>query len=97
MDLAGSFSALVSPNDQVDGFFGFSAAIVHDEDGDGIDDLLVGAYGEFDFAGRAHLFSGATGAPLRTLISPNEEPACDFGIADAGVPDADGDGRGDLT
>ena len=52
-------------------------------------------------AGRVHLFSGATGARIRTLISP--QPMSDpdfaggpFGRGVAGVPDVDGDGVEDL-
>ena len=90
---------LTSPNTQISGNFGVSSAGVPDADGDGRGDLLVGAYredgGEVG-AGRAYVFSGSTGAVLRTLVSPNQEPGGQFGRSVAGVPDADGDGRGDL-
>jgi CSLREA domain-containing protein len=46
-------------------------------------------------AGRTS-FSGADGTLLHELISPNEEESGYFGNAVAGVPDVDGDGRGDL-
>ena len=91
---------LTSPSlETLGGQFGRSLAAVPDTDGDGRDDLLVGAPledGEFPDAGQAYLFSGATGAVLRTLVSPNPEDSGFFGFTVAGVPDADGDGRGDL-
>ncbi len=92
---------LTSPNEQTQGIFGSAVASVPDADGDGRGDLLIGARSETTgasppAAGRAYLFSGATGALLRTLVSPNEEDFGRFGAAVAGVPDADGDGRGDL-
>ncbi len=83
------------------GYFGESVAGVPDADGDGRGDLFVGAPGEDPgtsptSAGRAYLFSGNTGAPLFELQSPNEEFQGSFGYSVAGVPDTDGDGRGDL-
>ncbi len=90
---------LVSPSVEALGNFGRSVATVPDADGDGRDDLLVGAPledAELPDAGRVHLISGATGALLRTLESPNPEDSGFFGFTVAGVPDADGDGRGDL-
>src|SRR5690606_5026827 len=88
-----------SPNSQEVGAFGRALAGVPDLDGDGADDLLVGASKEDALAsndGRAYVFSGATGALLRTLTSPNAEEGGIFGDAVSGVPDADGDGVSDL-
>ncbi len=78
--------------------FGSAVSGVPDANGDGRGDLLVGAFGEFSDEGRARLYSGDTGGLLRTFRSPNPEGFYDthFGWAVAGVPDADGDGRGDL-
>ncbi len=93
--------SVASPSGEPLGAFGGFVAGVPDTDGDGRGDFLVGAPGEdpgsspFD-AGRAYLFSGATGTILSTLSSPNEESGGRFGDAVAGVPDTDGDGRGDL-
>jgi hypothetical protein len=73
---------------------------VPDVSGDGRGDLLVGAYYEtvgLQEAGRAYLFSGATGALLRVLSSPNPESVGWFGWEVAAVPDAEGDGRADLV
>jgi hypothetical protein len=84
---------LTSPNARPDGLFGVSVSGVPDVDGDGRGDLLVAGDGEGD---RAYLFSGATRTLLHTLASPNPVPSGDFGRALSGVPDADGDGRGDL-
>jgi hypothetical protein len=97
---------LSSPNERESGFFGYVITSVPDLDGDETEDLLIGAPGEevdqgtFG-AGRAYVFSGAAGVLLHQLISPNpigggKQEGGTFGSALAGVPDADGDGFGDL-
>ena len=96
-----------TPNPNQDGAFGFSVAGVPDADGDGVADLLIGApftllTGDGFFPGRVYLYSGATGALLNTLESPNPERGANpdsasfFGFSVAGIDDVDGDGRGDL-
>jgi hypothetical protein len=80
--------------------FGRSVARVPDTDGDGVDDLLVGAP-EYDTggtvinAGRAYLYSPKNGGRLGVL--DGEQSWDKFGIIVAGVPDLDEDSRGDLA
>jgi len=92
---------LEPPDNGASRLFGIEVAAVPDSDGDGLADLLVGAYSTsvngVTRVGQAHLYSGATGALLRTLDSPNPRQDGLFGFSVAGVPDADGDGRGDLV
>jgi hypothetical protein len=95
----GVLHTLTSPSPETGGFLGTSVAEVPDADSDGVSDLLVGAPGEdggAPGAGRAYLFSGSDGSLLHTLTSPNAEFDGQFGVSVAGVPDADGDGTGDL-
>lgn len=90
---------LFSPDPEAGGRFGASVAAVPDVDGDGFDDLLVGAPGEdadSTDAGRAYLFSGATGSLLQTVTSQNPWVGGSFGESVSGVEDVDGDGSGDL-
>ena len=92
---------LDSPNETANGRFGTSVAGVPDVDGDGYGDVIVGAPGEPSplgtlQAGRAYLFSGATGQLLLTLNSPVPVPAGNFGNSVGATRDATGDGRGDL-
>jgi hypothetical protein len=91
---------LTSPNPQSPGDFGFSVSGVPDADGDGVEDIAVGADYEASAthvnAGHVYLFSGANGALLRTLSSSHERAAGLFGYDVSGIPDVDGDGRGDL-
>lgn len=79
--------ALVSPDAQSYGRFGASVGHAGDVDGDGVPDLVVGAPSEGGdtLPGRAHVFSGATGAPLLTIASDEEQRRGDFGFAVAGV------------
>ena len=85
-----------SPTATGGGFFGSALAAPGDVDGDGVPDLLVGAWREGDEVGRAHVFSGATGAVIRTLTPPQPEPSMYLGFSVAGAGDVDGDGRADL-
>lgn len=90
--------AQASPNVTISGYFGASVSGVPGVDGDGRSDLLVGAPGENYPTGRAYLFSGATGTLLHVITAPNDSPTnfAFFGSSVAGVPDTNGDGRGDL-
>lgn len=92
---------LVSPNEQLSGWFGFSVAGIADVDGDGLGDVVIGAPREKtgaspSEAGRAYVFNGATGALIRTLISPNEEDTGWFGYTVSGAPDATCDGLSEI-
>ncbi|MDZ4755762.1 MAG: hypothetical protein SGJ11_14855 [Phycisphaerae bacterium] len=101
--LVGTASAdsvvLVSLNEETNGRFGFSVAAIPDCDGDGHDDVIIGAPGEngggVDDAGRVYIHSGATGALIRGHSSPNDTVDGAYGFAVAGVGDLTGDGRGD--
>lgn len=83
----------------LDHYFGVAVARLPDADGDGKDDFIVGA-SDWDQApaagrrGRAYVYSGATRQLIRT--HDGENPNDVFGWAVAGVPDANGDGRGDV-
>ena len=91
--------SLDSPLAQVGGRFGMSVSGAGDVDGDAVPDLLVGSPGETPDgpnSGRAYLFSGATGAHLVTLESPNVEPTGFFGGAVAAAGDLAGDGLADV-
>lgn len=75
---------------------------IPDVNGDGRGDIIIGAPSEApgaspNGAGRAYIYSGATGALLRILKSPGEELNGAFGYTVSGVPDLDGDGRGDVV
>jgi hypothetical protein len=84
---------------------GASVAALGDVDGDGTDDLLVGAWGSDDAAsnaGKAYILLGgslpADGAPLSSAsITLLGEGADDFAAYSAAGPgDVDGDGLGDI-
>ena len=91
---------LQSPNAEQNGYFGYSVSGIPDVDGDGLDDVIVGAYREdhvsFTDAGRAYVYSGASGVLLHTLEPPNAESSGWFGCSVSGTPDVDGDGQGDV-
>jgi hypothetical protein len=94
---------LSSQNPETGGNFGVSADAIGDVDGDSAPDIVVGAKDEdvngSGGAGRAYVFSGATGAHLYTLTSTDVQRTGSFGGGDsvAGVGDINGDGMPDLA
>jgi len=89
---------LVSPNSQNGDRFGSRIGRAGDVNGDGVPDIIVGASSETVGAnvkqGRAYIFSGATGAWLRTLDIPASDalPSSNFGLAVQSPGDVNGDG-----
>jgi len=77
---------------------GFSVSGAGDVDGDGFDDLIVGALGAdpngLSSAGSAFVFSGATGSQLFRFDGQAANDALGFSVSGAG--DVDGDGFDDL-
>jgi hypothetical protein len=93
--------SLVSPNLEASGWFGCNVSGTGDLNQDGCPDIIVGAGGEGPggvmAAGRAYVFSGATGDWLRTLVSPHPDMFGFFGFPVTGVGDVDEDGHADLA
>ncbi|MDZ4831741.1 MAG: hypothetical protein SGJ09_16285 [Phycisphaerae bacterium] len=101
---------LVSGNPESGGKFGFSVAGIPDVGGNGLGDVIVGAPYEdvpvpndrsgadYFNAGRAYVFSGTTGNLAHTFTEPADELSDEdfFGDAVGGLPDANGDGLGDV-
>lgn len=93
--------SLVSRNPEASGWFGCNVSGTDDLNQDGCPDIIVGAAGEAPggimAAGRTYVFSGATGDPLLTLVSPHPDMFGFFGFPVTGVGDIDGDGYADLA
>lgn len=85
---------LHSPSETYNGQFGLSVGKVPDTNGDGANEVITGAPGEFGFTGRAYLYDGFSGELLRTFLPRSSEG---FGQSVGGVPDASGDGKGDVV
>ena len=84
--------------------FGNAVAKVGDIDGDGYEDVLVGAYlfdrdqDRQDKVGRAYLFwGGPTPSTVPTLVFTGDNANDQFGISVTGVGDVNGDGYPDIA
>jgi len=93
---------LRSPNEITMGYFGHSVSGIPDVNGDEFGDVIIGAHWEnsefgLSQAGRAYIFSGATGELLYSLQSPNGKARGEFGCAVSGISDTNGDGFGDVV
>ncbi len=99
-DLADAEYAFIGEAD--DDYAGRAVTGAGDVDGDGLDDLLIGAYGNDDQgaqAGKAYLVLGGTlsGALSAADVTFEGESGGDYaGYAIAGAGDVDGDGLDDL-
>jgi hypothetical protein len=89
-----------SPNPQAGGQFGYRVHAGANVDTDPEHDVIVSApyetVGMNTAQGRVYVFSGATGAHIRTLNTPNPQIDAHFGIAIA-AGDIDGDGRAEIV
>jgi hypothetical protein len=77
--------------------FGTSKSTAGDVDGDGVEDLIVGAWQYSEVAvsaGRAYLYSGRDGHLIKTFTC--RTPGDTFGFDAVGLGDVDGDGTADL-
>ena len=95
-----------SPQPQASSNFGERVRSLDDVDGDGARDVLISAsnYDGDDAngavlanSGRVFIFSGRTGAQLRTIEPPFPQAGAKFGFWDASLGDVDGDGAGDFA
>jgi len=83
--------------DSVDDWFGFAVSSAGDVNGDGLADLIVGAYRDDNNgsgSGSARVFSGANGSVLYTFNGDSVSDA--FGWSVSGAGDVNGDGLADL-
>ncbi len=85
--------SLTSPNHEYGGHF-FRVAL-GDVNGDGTDEIVVGAYGENNYSGRVYVFSGIDRSLLMTLESPHPQADAYFGRSVA-AGDVNGDGEADI-
>ncbi len=91
----------LEPTDQFAARYGGSVAGVGDVNGDGYDDIAVGATGwdgEFDDEGRAYVYYGSPDGPalVEDWFADPTAVRADFGEAVAGAGDVNGDGFDDV-
>lgn len=95
-----SITALTFPSPQQVGQFSWSVSGAGDVNGDGHNDVVVGAIrengGDID-AGRAYIFSGADGSVLRVYNSPEPNVTGLFGWSVSGAGAVSTDGIGDFV
>jgi hypothetical protein len=91
---------LTSPTPRFEAWFGWTVSGAGDVNGDGYDDVIVGAPAETGGAlssGKAYVFSGNGGALLYSLQSPNAEDAGYFGSSVSGAGDVNADMYDDVV
>ena len=80
-------------------FLGVSVAGAGDINGDGFDDLLIGAYGTDGNTGTLQVYYGSAAGPAATpdLTLLGEQAGSFFGVDAAAAGDVNGDGYGDIV
>ncbi len=94
------YQRLDEPAGADDAELGAAVAIVGDVDGDGLDDVVVGAPGTDEGRGRAYLYLGAPGGvrgPVLVIDDPHGRAGDAFGATIVGAGDVDGDGFADVA
>ncbi len=87
---------LPAANDPERRYFGASTDAIDDWNGDGVGDIVVGAFASApQTESRAYVYSGLTFARIHTVSGQN--PADTFGREVRGIGDWDGDGQGDFA
>ncbi|PTU31036.1 FG-GAP-like repeat-containing protein [Stenotrophobium rhamnosiphilum] len=78
--------------------FGYSVASAGDVNGDGFDDVIIGAYGRGSFAGSAYLFLGSATGLSTTIYQTfvGSAPEDLFGVSVAAAGDVNRDGYADV-
>ncbi len=84
-----------APQRQVGAGFGWAVASPGDLTGDGVPDLIVGAFAQ-DGEGKAYVFDGQNGKLLLTLAPPQSSGNSAFGWSVAGPGDLNKDGIPDI-
>ena len=93
---SGADGAVLSVTTGPDGSqYGGSLENAGDQNGDGVDDLYVGASGVGGYYGAVFVQSGADGSTLRVINTTTS--FANFGTVLATVGDVDGDGRADVA
>ncbi len=87
--------SLQAPQQQIGAAFGWSVASLGDLTGDGIPELIVGAFAQ-DGDGKAFVFNGQSKELLRTLEAPAQQGGSAFGWSVASAGDLDQDGIPDM-
>ena len=78
-------------------YLGGALARIPDCTGDGVDEYAVGRGGPFAVDGPVRVYNGVTANLWLVLNLPAGQSETSFGKAIAGVPDVNGDGRGDIV
>jgi hypothetical protein len=98
---AGGLSAtpiFTATGEDVNNHFGYSVATAGDVNGDGYDDIIVGAYHYKEFTGRVYVYAGNANGLGATpaLTITGEGPNSYFGRSVAAAGDVNGDGYDDV-
>ena len=93
-------TTLTSPNAIFQGNYGVAVSGAGDINGDGYDDVMIGARSEdatYSDAGRAYIYNGKDGSLLFALTSPNIQSSGWFGNSVSYAGDINNDGYDDVV
>nr|WP_285292760.1 FG-GAP-like repeat-containing protein [Aureimonas altamirensis] len=106
-EVVGGTGGFIVAGEGSSNYFGYSASAAGDVNGDGLADMVIGAYGANSVTGRAYVVFGKTGggAVMASDLAAGSggfaingaSASANFASAVAGIGDVNGDGLGDIV
>jgi hypothetical protein len=91
-----SLADVILSGEAAENFFGISVSAAGDVNGDGYSDVIIGAYGNNSYSGRAYVYLGGSVMNNVADLIMTGDASDNFGLSVSGAGDVNGDGYSDV-